>query len=439
MDNGSLPKLLIISYYWPPSAGPGVHRWLHFARHLRNLGWEPIIYTPANPSYPTIDPKLEKWVSQGITILRQPIMEPYAWQEKLFGGKGEQQAALLQAEEQNGSSWKQHFSLWLRANVFIPDARMLWVRPSVRFLSKWLKSHPVDAMASTGPPHSMHLIGLKLKRRFPELTWLADFRDPWTDMTTNKKLPMTSRARKRHATLEKQVLQEADEVIAVGWQMAELYRQHVDREYQIITNGFVPQPEKKDALPDYPKHKFTVVHLGSFMEYRNPPNLWLALQELCAEHQDFAQSLQLRLGGEVEASVWQSIQIHGLEEYVQRLPYLSHIKASQEYHHASVLLLLVENYAHAQNLLPLKTFEYLETDAPVLCIGKREGDYSRILSETEKGQTFDYLDKAGIKNFLLHRFSLWKKGQNQQIGQGTERYQRKAQAQQLVDVLNKYI
>jgi glycosyltransferase involved in cell wall biosynthesis len=182
-----MKKILIITYYWPPSGGAGVQRWLKFAKYLRNFGWEPVIYTPLNPEFPAIDNTLAKDIPADVEVIRTPIWEPYEFYKKFTGKKSTTKINSGFLNDKKSPGLVEQLSVWIRGNLFIPDARKFWIKPSVRFLTKYLKENHVDAIVSTGPPHSMHLIALAIKTRL-NIPWLADFRDPWTDIDYYKDL-----------------------------------------------------------------------------------------------------------------------------------------------------------------------------------------------------------------------------------------------------------
>ncbi|MBE9481851.1 MAG: glycosyl transferase family 1, partial [Bacteroidetes bacterium] len=175
-----MKKVLIITYYWPPSGGAGVQRWLKFVKYLREFGWEPIVYTPENPEAPDIDNSLEKDIPDNLTVIKRKIWEPYTAYKKFIGQEKEQKINAGFLSENKKPKLSENISVWIRGNFFIPDARKFWIKPSVKFLTNYLKNNPVDAMISSGPPHSMHMIALGLKQRLG-IPWLADFRDPWTN------------------------------------------------------------------------------------------------------------------------------------------------------------------------------------------------------------------------------------------------------------------
>ena len=189
-----MKRVLIITYYWPPSGGSGVQRWLKMSKYLPEYGWQPVIYTTENAEYPIVDPSLEKDVSPEAEVIRRPITEPYTFYKKFLGIKQEETVKVgFTQEEKKKKSWKSGLSMWIRGNLFIPDARRWWVKPSVKYLKKYLQEHPVDAIISTGPPHSMHLIAMKLKEA-TGLPWIADFRDPWTEIDYYQDLHLTRRS-----------------------------------------------------------------------------------------------------------------------------------------------------------------------------------------------------------------------------------------------------
>jgi len=192
-----MKKALIITYYWPPSGGAGVQRWLKFVKYLREFGWEPIVYTPENPEFPEIDESLYSDIPENLTVIKTPIREPYTAYKKFIGRTKKEKINAGFLSEKKRNPFLENISVWIRGNFFIPDARLLWIKPSVKFLLKYLTGNPVDIIISTGPPHSMHIIAMKLNESL-KLPWVADFRDPWTNIDFYKDLKLTSWADSRH-------------------------------------------------------------------------------------------------------------------------------------------------------------------------------------------------------------------------------------------------
>lgn len=420
-----MKRLLIITYYWPPNGGAGVQRWLKFTKYLPQHGWQPVVYTPSNPEVIMPDPALEGEVPAEAEIVRYPITEPYGFYKRLTGRGKDTKVHTGFLSEEKRQGWREDLALWVRSNLFIPDARVWWVKPSVRRLQAYLKDHPVDAVVTTGPPHSLHLIGLALKRELG-VHWIADWRDPWTNIDFYQQLKLTGWADRKHRRLEGDVLREADRTIAVGWTMAAeleaLGAKHVD----VITNGYDPADVPSPAAPV--DEAFSLVHVGSLTATRNAPGLWKALALLCAQDPVFAAKLKLRFVGAVDHTVLASIAEAGLSEKVERVGPVSHAEAMRHMQRARVLLLLLNDTANARGILTSKLFEYLSVGRPLLSIGPKDGDVARVLGAeriVERGQ--EELSLSAIRA-LFERVDA-------AAGVANAQYSRPALTGQLVEVL----
>lgn len=177
-----MKKVLIITYYWRPAGGPGVQRWLKFVKYLRDFNIEPIIYAPENPTYPIIDTKIGDDLPSDIQIIKYPIWEPYKLSSVFSKNKTQKISSGIIPRKK--ISLTEKIMLWIRGNLFIPDARKFWVKPSVAFLSEFIQNNDIQTIITTSPPHSIHLIGYYLKRKFPDIKWITDFRDPWTTIAS---------------------------------------------------------------------------------------------------------------------------------------------------------------------------------------------------------------------------------------------------------------
>lgn len=415
-------KVLIITYYWPPAGGGGVQRWLKFVKYLRQYGWEPIVFTPENPEVPALDNSLLQEVPEKLTVLKTKIWEPYLLYKRFTGRKKDErvQTAFLTEKKKPGLAEK--LSIWVRGNLFIPDARMSWIRPSVRFLQHWITENPVNLIVSTGPPHSAHLIAEKLKQK-ANLPWLADFRDPWTNIDYYKDLRLTRCADRKHRRLEKRVLQTADAVTVISKGMIQDFNSIHARDYHLITNGF-DAADFDQALNDTHPATFRLSHMGSLVKTRNPLVLWQALSELVAENPAFARSLEIQLTGTVDLLVRQSLKESGLEAFVHYEPYRPHDQLAGLYSQSSVLLLLINNTPNAGLILTGKFFEYMAARRPIICIGPTDGDAARILKETHSGYTFGFRDKAQLKNKIAELFAAYQNGDLRLASKGIEAYSR---------------
>lgn len=428
-------RVLIITYYWPPSGGAGVQRWLKFVKYFRSFGCEPIVYTPENPEIPVLDNSLEKDVPAGITILKQPVWEPYSVYKKFIGQKKDEKinAAFLTEKKKPGLA--QRISVWVRGNFFIPDARKYWIKPSVHYLLKYLNDNPVDVIISTGPPHSMHLIAMQIKNKLG-IPWLADFRDPWTNIDFYKDLMLTSLADKKHHRLEKKVLQTADAVVSVTQSMTnefKLISGDNSNKFSTITNGFDDEDAFKGIITLDPK--FSIAHIGTLVKTRNPLVLWKALSELVKENKTFAADLEIKLVGKFDLSVLESLQQHQLESYLHKIDYLPHNEVIKFQQQAQLLLLIINDTPNAKGILTGKFFEYLAAARPILCIGPTEGEAAVILNNAKAGTVVNYSDVVQMKTVLMDYYHQYKKGALSVNSSGIEQYSRKNLTKQLVEVL----
>lgn len=423
---------MIISYYWPPAGGPGVQRWLKFCTYLPQYGVEPIVYIPENPSYPIIDHNLKNEVPEGLQILKQPIFEPYNLASKL-GGKspGEISSGIIPPEV--SQTRKQKLLLWIRGNFFIPDARKNWVKPSISFLTKVIEEQAIDTIITSGPPHSMHLIGLGLKRKL-NVRWVADFRDPWTSIGYHNKMRLSQKAAQKHFKLENEVLNTANEVIVTSSGTHQEFIKKTQQPIHVITNGFEPSGAREVAELN---KKFSLSHIGSLLSERNPLILWEVLSELAKENEQFADLFELKFAGVVSETVMQSIIEHGLEKYVTNLGYVSHKKALELQHQSQVLLLIEIDSEETQMIIPGKLFEYIQSGRPILSLGPPKADFATIITETCTGSFFKYNEKQLLKKQLLSYFDQYLKNTLSVSPVGIEKYTRKNLTAQLAKLLNK--
>ena len=404
-----MKRVLIISYYWPPTGGSGVQRWVKFAKYLPSEGWQPVIYTPENPEQLAVDTSLEAEVPAEAEIIKTHIIEPYELYKKVLRKSGHSKEAVeVNPVNAQNKSLLQKTAMWVRGNLFRPDPRCLWIRPSVRFLKKYLKEHPVDLIVSTGPPQSMHMIGLKLARE-TGLPWIADFRDPWTKIFYFKHLAMAPATERWHKKMEKRVLDEASEVVAVSPLVQQEFQEMTSTPVELITNGFdecdFQADECNDAYGGADKN-FVITHTGLFAADGNPTVLWDVLSEKCKSDGIFAGKLKIRLIGKTDDQILKALTDRGLGDMVENLGYQPHSMAVEQQRCASVLILPLRKEPEYRAVLPGKLFEYLASQRPVLGIGQPDGAMAMILNETRTGRVIGWEDKEGISEYIEQ---CWKK------------------------------
>ncbi|QHI35605.1 hypothetical protein IMCC3317_09510 [Kordia antarctica] len=423
-------KVVIISYYWPPAGGPGVQRWLKFVKYLRDFDIEPILYVPKNPSYPIIDETFSDEIPKDITILKQSIFEPYSI-ARLFSKKNTKKISrgIIAKEKQ---TFVEKLLLYIRGNFFIPDARKYWVKPSVKFLKKYLVENDIKTIITTGPPHSLHLIGLNLRKEL-DIKWLADFRDPWTTIGYHEQLKLTKRSKEKHYQLEADVLQTADQIVTTSFTTREEFLQLTKKPIEVITNGYDVEKHAPTSLDE----KFTISHIGSLLSERNPEILWEVLSELLQTETNFATDFQLQFAGVVSERIQRKIQEVGLSNYTTYFGYVSHQKALQLQRASQVLLLIEIDAEKTKGIIAGKLFEYMAAERPILGIGPKDADVAKIIQQTNTGTYFLYSEKAKLKSQILAYYEAYQTKQLHTSAIGLQKYSRKALTEKLAEVLYK--
>jgi glycosyltransferase involved in cell wall biosynthesis len=428
-------KVLIIAYYWPPSGGSGVQRWLKFVKYLPELGWQPYVFTPENPSFGIQDQSLLKDVPPEAEVIHFPIWEPYEAFFKLSSlvspRKSTGSAALLPGKEM---SFFQRFSTWIRGNLLIPDPRVFWVRPSVKFLNDFLRENEIKTIVTTGPPHSIHLIGYRLKRKNPHLKWLADFRDPWSEWGLLDSLGAGRVARRIHRKLEAKVLQLADHIVTITPFYVRQFEALSNRKVNLLTNGYDQDDFKR--LKIEPTEKFVIRHVGIVNEKCDPRPFMNAVQQLAADNDLFRSSIQVDFVGEVHPQ-FKSFVEHDtqLSAFTTFTPPIAHSDLILLYGKSSVLLLVLTGYKDAEGYMPGKLFEYLATTVPIVGIGPENGDASDVLRELGSGGMIDGAHVEKIKKRILELFHNWKNGSVVFLRHASTRFSRKEITGQLTELL----
>ncbi len=427
----NLKRVLIISYYWPPSGGSGVQRWLYFVKYLGDFGWEPIVYTVERGEYPYLDESLKNHIPEGVQVLRRPIWEPYVYYRRLIGAKAPVDPTVLAGSSKK--NFTRTLALWIRGNLFIPDPRVFWVRPSVHFLNKWMQANPVDLIVSTGPPHSMHLIAQKLKHRC-NIPWLADFRDPWTGIFFFDQLHLSSFAKWMHHKLEKEVLEAADEIVTVSPHCAEGLAAISNKPIQVITNGY--DPFEIPVVKHHPD-RITMLYTGVLTKDRNPALLWSELGRYLRQNPGLAQRVELVFVGNVDPFIFQEIESHGMGGCLRIHKPMPHKELQGHLANASILILV--GVAGQKGVVTGKLFEYLFLERPVLSISPSGGDLELILQQTGCGINADFDDSKAIYEAIEKVFQWISTGGFRPNRENIQMYSRRKLTERLVQCMNRMI
>jgi len=425
-------KVLILTYYWPPAGGPGVQRWLKFVKYLPEFNIEPHVFIPENPNYPILDNSLSREVPKSLKVFKKKIIEPYAL-AKLVARKSTEKFSSGIISEEKKQNKLQQFMLYVRGNYFIPDSRKFWVGPAQKKIQPILKKENISTIITTGPPHSLHLVGLGIKKELPGVQWIADFRDPWTSISYHDELKLTEQSKAKHQELESNVLHNADKILVTSFSTQKEFQKKTKQPIHLITNGYDERPY--DEVPALDEH-FTFAHIGSLMKDRNPLNLWKVFSELINENKDFKSFFELDLIGKSASNVVNSIKENELGEYLKITDYLPHEEALKKQEKAQILLLIEKNQKETKGIIPAKLFEYMSAKRPILAIGPKDWDVCRLLKETKAGVCFTYEDEEKIKIYIKKQINLFLKGKLQVETQGIDAFSRKKLTQQLAKIID---
>lgn len=429
-----MKKILIITYYWPPAGGPGVQRWLKFTKYLPEFGYEPHVYIPENPSYPIFDETLAKDINSKVKIIKSKIWEPYQIAEKLNPKNKSYKGGHFEKKE--SQSFMSKVSVFIRGNFFIPDARKYWIKPSIQFLTDYIQKEQIDTIVTSGPPHSMHLIGLGLKKSNPKLKWVADFRDPWTQISYHKELKLTSWAAKKHESLEHEVMTKANLVLATSYTDGENFTKIGAKNVQVITNGF--ESVKKDTKKDH--EHFHITYSGGLEMLRNPVALWKALADLSTSNSFFKSDLKLNFYGSLAEDVKASILEAGIKDQLLVHGYVSHQESLEAINKANILVLTNFDTEASKGIIPGKLFEYMATNNPIIAIGPQDADVEKILNQTKAGQYFSHQEVDSIKKYILEIYNQWLANPNQTMQADiseVQKFHRRQLTQELAQTLQR--
>lgn len=418
-------RVLIITYYWPPSGGAGVQRWLNFVKYLPEFGWEPVVIAP-NPdiaAYPLRDDSLLQEVAKNTQVIHTHDFNFFNFYKKLSGEKNIPYGGF--ASDSGNIPFSQKIGRFIRGNFFLPDPRRGWIKYAFKTASDFIASNKVDCVVTTGPPHSSHLTGLKLKKKFG-LKWLADFRDPWTDIFYYKDFYPTKVAHLLNLRMEKSVIQKADEIITVSPSWKQLFESKGAACVSFITNGYDPQNFK--SVKKLTADRFIITYIGTMSDIYPIDAFLNAFEVFIKDH----PTALFRFIGSISSRLQKKFS--GLpENNFEYISYVPHHDVPTYLLEASVLLLLIPEHKSSKGIIPGKLFEYLAIGIPILVIGPKEGDAAQIVQNSNSGAAVDNSETKRVLELL----DFWI--QNKTIIQKDDRYTRKNLTKNLAGILNRQV
>ena len=414
-------KILIITYYWPPSGGSGVQRWLNLSNYLVAMGYDVTLLSPEFADYPILDNSLNSKVNPKIKILKVPIFEP----AKFFKSKKNNSDNI----ESKGII--NYLKLFIRSNFFFPDSRMFWINDVVKTASSYINKHNINCVITTSPPFSINIIGYKLKLK-NNIKWISDYRDPWSDFFQFKKMPMFNIIKKKHLSWEEKCLKIADSVIVTSPSLKITYSK-INPSTHLITNGF-NSIEKTVITKD-----FEIIYSGVMKSSQNPKMLWKILYEISLTNKSFYKDLKLNLIGSFDKSIFQNKYLKKLKEKVIFKNYLSKDVLNKNLSTGNIFILCDVNYSGGGNIIPGKFFHYLSFKIPIIAFSSKNSDTSNIVNETKSGNVFEFSNEIDLKNHILELYSNFKDGNYLVKPNGTEKYKYLNLSSELESVIKKTI
>lgn len=402
----SQKKILILTYYWPPSGGAGFQRWLKLSKYLSEKGVEVHVVTvdPDYASFPYIDHSTEAEVSPKIHVYKTKATNYFNWYKRIFRKKKVPHSGTFNTSK---NPLINNIVKWVRSNLFIPDPRKGWNKYAYKRALEIISMHSIHTIITSSAPNSTHLIGLRLKSKQQNLKWICDFRDAWTKIDFYKDLNLSKISDLKHKKLEKQVLDAANVILTIGETIAQEFREMTSTPVQVISNGYdhVEYVEKEQKIED----RFSITYTGSINKSRNPTILWRTLKHLCDMNPEFKEDLVVNIYGEVHAEVLASIHENNLWKNVNHTLKIPHNEVAKVQMQSQLLLLIINRVENANHILTSKIFEYFGAQRPIIAIGPKEGDANGLLERTKAGKMFGYEALEELKHYLLFLYTEHKK------------------------------
>lgn len=408
-----MKKVLVITYYWPPSGGSGVQRWMYFCNYLSDFGYEPIVLTVSEKyaSYKNEDLSFLEFVKD-IKVHKTKSFEPLKLYSKLTTGDSKK-GIPMGSVGTNKKGILQKLSLFVRGNFFVPDARVGWNKYALKEAKKIINSENIELVITTGPPNSSHLIGLELKKSIA-IKWLADFRDPWTDIYYNKLFNRGGRAEEKDKKYELSVLENADKITTIGVKLQELLQAKLkqnNQKFDYLYNGF-----DAHAMNELIKNKhdhFEITFIGLLTKSQPYQSIVEVLKKMHSNNPN--SNIVFCLAGNIDNDILLELQNELPFIQFKLEGYIDHKKALYLMKQSDLLLNFLSEMENSEILISGKQMEYLATGNPTLCIGNTKGECAMLLENIENAQIFEKTQQSEILSFVTRVFEMWQKGESFQL------------------------
>ena len=397
-----MKKVLVITYYWPPSGGPGVQRILKFCKYFPEFGWEPIVLTVNNGDYPNLDYSLEQEAEElNIRVIKTKTFELFNLYKLIIGKKSLPSFELNQSKK----GFLSIISRWLRINCFIPDARKGWIPYGVTAGRDLLTKENIKVIFSSGPPHSLHFIAKKLKEE-SKISWVADFRDPWTDLFYLEGYNRLKISKAKDVEKEMQILSGADLITTVSPSIYNLLMgKNLRNKVEIITNGYDEDDFLRVESKANTKNSLVISYVGSMAKSQIPKSFFMAMCELKKKN----IPIKIQFIGNVHPEAVSLIEKMKITNQINSIGYVPHNEAIKYMIASNYLLLVVPNTSNNKGIITGKVFEYLRSKSPIICIAPTDSDVAEIIHETHGGFIFNYDDSKGIVDLILDPKNIYSK------------------------------
>ena len=431
-----MKKVLIISYYWPPAGGPGSQRAVKFAKYLPEFDWEPVVLTVRKGEFAYLDPSLELDISARVTVRQTPSIEPFLFYKKMTGLKSDESIPIAQLMQKK-TGFKNRIFNWIRANLFVPDARIGWIPFARRAAKQIIRDHQINLIFITSPPHSSQLIGKYLHRKF-KIPWVADFRDPWTDIQYYKMANRNFFARKLDSHFEKSVIESANHITSVSRGLIQGFAEKINNDpekFTVLTNGYDPADFPDQTFER--NNTFQILHTGNMNVTQNPAGLWEALSRWLVENPGFRSWVRIKFIGRIHPEILENIWKNGLEDITEIESYKPHDQIIREIEQSAILLSVVPDVPDNTGIVLSKNFEYIGSGRPILIFGPSESDIGKIIRKFSNSLICPYQDVDKCKNFIEGIFVDWQNNRLQILPvEQRENFSRRVIARKLADIFN---